>query len=86
MKLSHLKNIIKESIKELQNPKSLLREIEECETAASPTFDIKCPDGSDGIAQSRRGTDCNWTTFTSCDGSLRPPRDGNRTPMGPAIG
>jgi hypothetical protein len=84
MNLQHIKSIIKEQLRQLNNQKSLLNEDIVCETEASPIFDIECPDGSDGIAQSRRDTDCSWTTYTSCagDGSLRPPRDGNKTPKG----
>jgi len=77
MKLTRLKQIIKESIKELQNNKTLLKEDVTCEIWTSPIFPVPCPpDGSEwGFAESRRHTDCSWTTHVGgC--STRPPRDG----------
>jgi len=87
------KNImnIKRKIKEELN-KRLLREAPGCTVAVSPIFDIECPDGSDGIAQSRRDTSCNWTTFTSCKDDGNPDlttggRGGDgRAPMGQTMG
>ena len=88
MKLSHLKTIIKESIKELQNNKSPLNEAEVCEYWASPFVEFDCPEppGGTGMMQTYRKRDCSWHTASSgCRGNVRP-GGGGRAPMGPTMG
>jgi len=88
MKLSHLKNIIKESIKELQNKKTLLTEGCEareiyggwhpclCQTS-DPNVTYNC----NGFLSIVQNTNCSITTYhqcTCCDSKTG-------APMGPTM-
>ena len=89
MKLSKLKQIIKESIKELQNKKPLLTE--GCTATGPDTYTHECfCEGTgqnstcDGSITITRYTNCNTHTSTDCGcclGMTDPRRGGERAPQ-----
>ena len=87
MKLSHLKSIIRESIKELQKQKSLLREIEECEPWSN-TVMMNCPQDQGGgqvAITMTRSSDCSMSISTVGDcGKVVP--GGGRAPRKQTMG
>tara|TARA_R110000737_G_C14238114_1_gene424229 strand:+ start:159 stop:443 length:285 start_codon:yes stop_codon:yes gene_type:complete len=94
MKLSHLKNIIKESIKQLQNQKSLLTEGCIAIGPQSSYYECTCTGtGQNSTCQGSqtyyRYANCNESTTTDCRCCINnpiDPRGGGRAPIGPTIG
>jgi len=94
MKLTRIKQIIRESIKELQNNKSLLTE--GCIAQGPDTYQHECYcEGTgqggycDGSITITRSTNCNTTTVTDCGcclGMTDPRRGGERAPSGFEMG
>ena len=85
MKLSHLKTIIKESIKELNNKKQSLNEAEECPGAIVINCDTAGTYGSWTCGAALESTD-PCTYGNCCGGGQVDPRGGGREPMGPSMG
>ena len=87
MKRSQLRQIIRESIKELQNKKHSLNEIEECEPWSNISI-MDCPRDSGGgqvVITLTRHADCSWSIETMGDcGKTKP--DGPRAPSGFEMG
>ena len=93
MKLSRVKQIIKEQLRQLKNQKNLLTE--GCTAIGPQTVNFECNcegtgQGSTcGVSQTYyRYTNCNESTTSDCSCCIGmiDPRGGGRAPIGPTIG